>query len=120
MDMKDIPFMSVSEEARRGYVAFSANYRADGSVRRVVIVNERSEVLSQGYFKPGTFVDLHEQKILKGEHSFHWVDQFTDKELLDNPNMFGPLTAEEIGKLREDAAVANLRKTYVHRQRKAS
>jgi hypothetical protein len=83
--------------------------RNDGSIRQVLVQNTNGDVIAKGYFPPGTF--MKDADWLK-KRCFHWIDSFSDEELLDPANEL-IFDQEMINKLREESILANINKTFV-------
>lgn len=84
--------------------------RADGTVRQVLVQDSNRTVYGRGFFRPGTVRDP-ENNWLKSV-CFHWIDAFTDEELLDPKNQL-TLTQDDINRFREESVIANQEKRFV-------
>ena len=82
--------------------------RNDGSVRQI-LVEKHGEVVGRGFFPPGTFMT---DEGWLNKRKFHWIDAWTDEELLDQNN---ELIFDEklIAEKREESILANETKTFV-------
>lgn len=81
--------------------------RADGSIRQVKVISSDGSVLSEAFFPVGTRMD---DPSWKSKMRFHWIDAFSDEELLDPANNL-IFDKELIAKKREEALEVNKTKT---------
>ena len=83
-------------------------FRKDGSIRQLVLQDQNGAVVSSAFFPPGTFKT---DPNWKDKKKYHWIDAFTDEELLD-PAQGLIFTKEMLIKLRAEAETANATKTF--------
>lgn len=83
--------------------------RADGSIRQLLLQDMNGNVLSRSFFPAGTFVG---EEGWESKRKYHWIDAFTDDELLDPVNELS-FTPDLIKTLREEALQANTNKEMV-------
>lgn len=83
--------------------------RADGSVRQLLLQDQQGNVISRAFFPPKTF---RTDPDWKSKKMYHWIDAFSDEELLD-PNNELIFTPEMLTQLRIESKIANGSKTIV-------
>lgn len=84
--------------------------RSDGTIRQVLVQDSNQNVYGRGFFRPGTVRDENNEWLKTV--CFHWVDAFSDEELLD-PKQNLSLTQEDLNRLREESVIANKEKKFV-------
>lgn len=82
--------------------------RSDGTIRQVLVQNSKGEILALGYYPPGTTKEDN----LAQCRMYHWIDAWTDEELL-NPENDLTFTPDVINNLRQEAIIANVNKQFV-------
>lgn len=83
--------------------------RQDGTIRQVLVQKTDGTVIARGFFPPGTRM---EEDGWVSKRCFHWIDAWSDEELLDPHNELS-FTKELIDNLREESIIANLNKQFV-------
>lgn len=97
------------DEKKTGDLVQSIALRKDKSVRQVLVQDSQGNIMAKGYFPEGTFMD---QPGWIQKRMFHWIDAFSDEELL-NPENGLVFDQNLINTLREESIIANMNKTFV-------
>lgn len=98
------------DEKKSGEYIQSVTYRStDRSVREVRVIAPDRTVVSRGYFEAGVMLDDPD---LASKRKFHWIDAYSDEELLDPANNL-IFTKEMIDAFRVEAVKANEEKRIV-------
>lgn len=82
--------------------------RNDGSIRQVLVQDKDGNILAMGFYGPGTTMEDNLAQCRK----YHWIDAWSDDELLDPKNDL-TFTKEVINRLREESYIANINKQFV-------
>lgn len=103
--------MAVMQDQKQSgdFVQAVTKRSSDGSVREVRVIAPDRTVISHAYFEKGVMLDDPD---LASKRKYHWVDAYTDDELLDPSNNL-IFTKEMLTEIRKESSKANTEKRIV-------